>query len=129
MQIVDSHNSILILDDEFDITSIFTLALEQQGYHVIGFTEPLLALDHFQKNSDRYGLVISDLRMPVMNGYQFVKKVKEIKPQVKVFFISAFEINEIEFRTELPFVKIDEFIKKPILLEDFISTVSKHINN
>ena len=122
-------DTILILDDEFDITSIFTLALEQQGYHVIGFTEPLLALDHFQKNSDRYRLVISDLRMPVMNGYQFVKKVKEIKPQVKVFFISAFEINEIEFRTELPFVKVDEFIKKPILLEDFISTVSKHINN
>jgi len=122
-------DTILILDDEFDIMSIFTLALEQQGYHVIGFTEPLLALDHFQKNSDRYGLVISDLRMPVMNGYQFVKKVKEIKPQVKVFFISAFEINEIEFRTELPFVKVDEFIKKPILLEDFISTVSKHINN
>jgi len=122
-------DTILILDDEFDITSIFTLALEQQGYHVFGFTEPLLALDHFQKNSDRYGLVISDLRMPVMNGYQFVKKVKEIKPQVKVFFISAFEINEIEFRTELPFVKVDEFIKKPILLEDFISTVSKHINN
>jgi DNA-binding NtrC family response regulator len=122
-------DTILILDDEFDIMNIFTLALEQQGYHVIGFTEPLLALDHFQKNSDRYGLVISDLRMPVMNGYQFVKKVKEIKPQVKVFFISAFEINEIEFRTELPFVKVDEFIKKPILLEDFISTVSKHINN
>jgi len=122
-------DTILILDDEFDIMSIFILALEQQGYHVIGFTEPLLALDHFQKNSDRYGLVISDLRMPVMNGYQFVKKVKEIKPQVKVFFISAFEINEIEFRTELPFVKVDEFIKKPILLEDFISTVSKHINN
>src|SRR5215831_7224316 len=75
-------DTILILDDEFDIMSIFTLALEQQGYHVIGFTEPLLALDHFQKNSDRYGLVISDLRMPVMNGYQFIKKVKEIKPQV-----------------------------------------------
>ena len=115
-------DTILILDDEFDIISIFILALEQQGYHVIGFTEPLLALDHFQKNSDRYGLVISDLRMPVMNGYQFVKKVKEIKPQVKVFFISAFEINEIEFRTELPFVKVDEFIKKSIFLEDFIST-------
>jgi YesN/AraC family two-component response regulator len=67
--------------------------------------------------------------MPVMNGFQFIKKVKEIKPQVKVFFISAFEINEMEFRTELPFVKVDEFIKKPISLEDFISTVSKHINN
>ena len=94
-------DTILILDDEFDIMSIFTLALEQQRYHVIGFTEPLLALDHFLKNSDRYGLVISDLRMPVMNGYQFIKKVKEIKPQVKVFFISAFEINEIEFKDRI----------------------------
>jgi len=118
-----------LLDDEFDIMITFTLALEQQGFLVVGFTEPLLALADFHNNSDRYGLVISDLRMPVMNGYQFIKKVKEIKPQVKVFFISAFEINEIEFRTELPFVKVDEFIKKPILLEDFISTVSKHINN
>ena len=78
---------------------------------------------------DKHGLVISDLRMPVMNGYQFIKKVKEIKPQVKVLFVSAFEIDDIEFRRELPFVKVDEFIKKPILLEDFISTVSKHINN
>ena len=72
--------------------------------------------------------MISDLRMPDINGYQFIKKVKEIKPQVKVFFISAFEIDDIEFRRVLPFVKVDEFIKKPILLEDFISTVSKHIN-
>ena len=64
-----------------------------------------------------------------MNGYQFIKKVKEIKPQVKVFFFSAFEINGIEFRTELPLVKVDEFIEKHISLEDFISTVSKHINN
>src|SRR5215471_8836719 len=122
-------DAILLLDDEFDIMTIFTQALKQQGFLVVGFTEPLLALDDFHINSDRYGLVISDLRMPVMNGYQFIKKVKEIKPQVKVFFISAFEIDDIELRTELPFVKVDEFIKKPISLEDFISTVSKHINN
>lgn len=122
-------NAILLLDDESDIMTVFAQALEEQGFLVVGFTEPLLALDDFHTNSDRYGLVISDLRMPVMNGYQFIKKVKEIKPQVKVFFISAFEIDDIEFRRELPLVKVDEFIKKPILLEDFISTVNKHINN
>ena len=122
-------DGILLLDDEFDIVTLFTQALKEQGFLVVGFTESLLALDDFHINSDRYGLVISDLRMPVMNGYQFIKKVKEIKPQVKVLFVSAFEIDDIEFRTELPFVKVDEFIKKPILLEDFISTVSKHINN
>ena len=122
-------NAILLVDDEFDIVTVFTQALKEQGFPVVGFTEPLLALNDFHMNSERYGLVISDLRMPVMNGYQFIKKVKEIKPRVKIFFISAFEIDDIEFRRELPFVKVDEFIKKPILLEDFISTVSKHINN
>jgi DNA-binding NtrC family response regulator len=122
-------NAILLLDDDFDIMSVFTQVLKEQGFLVVGFTEPLLALDDFHINSDRYGLVISDLRMPVMNGYQFIKKVKGIKPQVKVFFISAFEIDDIEFRRELPFVKVDEFIKKPVLLDDFISTVSKHIFN
>ena len=118
-------DGILLLDDEFDIMSVFTQALREQGFLAVGFTEPLLALDDFHINSDRYGLVISDLRMPVMNGYQFIKKVTEIKPQVKVLFISAFEID----RRELPFLKVEEFIKKPILLEDFISTISKHINN
>ena len=121
-------NAILLLDDEFDIMTTFTQALEQEGFLVVGFTEPLLALDDFRINSDRYGLVISDLRMPVMNGYQFIKKVKEINPLVKVLFLSAFEIDDIEFRRELPLVKVDEFVKKPILLEDFISTVNKHIN-
>ncbi len=68
-----SADAILILDDEFDIMNVLMLGLEKNGFHVVGFTEPLLALEHFQKNSEQYGLVISDLRMPVMNGYQFIK--------------------------------------------------------
>ncbi|MGA9151944.1 MAG: response regulator [Candidatus Nitrosopolaris sp.] len=48
-----------------------------------------------QKNFERYGLVISDIKMPVMNGYQFIKQIKEIRPQVKVFFVSASEINYV----------------------------------
>jgi response regulator RpfG family c-di-GMP phosphodiesterase len=58
--------------------------------------------------------VISDLRMPVMNGYEFIKKIKELKPQVKVFFMTAFEIDDIEIRRVLSYIKIDEFIKKPV---------------
>ena len=122
-------NAILILDDEFDITFSFKQGLEDKGFHVFGFTEPLLALDHFQMNSEQYGLVISDIRMPVIKGYEFIKKVKDIKPLVKVFLMTAFKIDDIEFRKELPFVIVDEIIQKPILLEDFTSAVSKHINN
>ena len=121
-------DNILLLDDEIDIVALFTLALKRQGFHVDGFTEPFLALEHFRKNFDKYGLVVSDLRMPVMNGCQFIKQVKEIKPQVKIFAMSAFDSDYVEFRTELH-LHIDEFIEKPILLSDFIRTVSIHINS
>ena len=122
-------NAILLLDDEFDSTFSFQPGLEDNGFHVFGFTEPLLALDHFQMNSEQYGLVISDIRMPVINGYEFIKKVKHIKPLVKVFLMTAFRIDDIEFRKELLYVKVDEIIEKPILLEDFTNVVIKHINN
>lgn len=107
----NSHNgAILMLDDEVDIVNIFTRALQQQGFRVIGFTEPMLALDHFQKNFELYSLVISDIAMPVMDGYQFIKKVKEIKPDVKVFFMSAYLDDDIQYRTGIPSVTVDEYI-------------------
>jgi two-component SAPR family response regulator len=53
---------------------------------------PVLALEHFQQNFRNYGLVISDINIPRMDGYEFVKRVKEIKPEVKVFFMTAYAI-------------------------------------
>lgn len=118
---------ILIVDDEPDIVSIFKQALMNKGFHVIGFTDPLLALEHFQINVKQYGLVISDLRMPGMNGYEFVKKVNEAKPEIKIFLMTAFEIKDAEFRRVLPDVKIEDLLQKPISLAHLINTISKHI--
>src|SRR5581483_8245706 len=101
---------VMIVDDEFDIVSTFKQGLERMGFHVFGFTEPSSALEHFQLNQGKYGLVISDLRMPGMNGYEFIKQVKEIRPKVKVFLMTAFEINDAEFRNALPNVKLEGLI-------------------
>ena len=103
--------------------------MERRGFHVFGFTEPTLALEHFQLNQEKYGLVISDLRMPGMNGYEFVKKVKEIRPEIKVFLMTAFEINDVEFGRLLQNVKIESLIQKPVSLAELTSTVSKHIDH
>jgi DNA-binding response OmpR family regulator len=119
-------DAILMLDDELDIVNIFTRALQQQGFCVIGFTKPMLALDHFQKNFDLYSLVISDIRMPVMDGYEFIKRVKEIKRDVKVFFMAAYLSDDIQYRTGLPSVTVDEYIEKPISINHFISLVKKY---
>ena len=71
--------------------------------------------------------VISDIRMPTMNGFEFIKKVKTLKPTVKVFFMTAFEIDTNEWSNVLPSVKIDEFIQKPFTLEKIGKLVSTHI--
>jgi DNA-binding NtrC family response regulator len=56
-----NNGSILILDDDFDITTVIKIALQRHGYNVFGFTDPFLALEHFKINHSTY----SDLRMPV----------------------------------------------------------------
>jgi DNA-binding response OmpR family regulator len=58
-----------VLDDDFDINKLLKISLKKKGYNVFGFTDALLALEHFKINHSNYSLVISDLRMPVLNFY------------------------------------------------------------
>ena len=115
------------MDDDPDIVSILKLGLKRQGFNPVIFTDPNLALEHFGLNHKNYDLVISDIRMPTMNGFEFIKKVKRLKPTVKVFFMTAFEIDANEWSNVLPSVKIDEFIQKPFTLEKIGKLVSAHI--
>ena len=74
-----NRKSILILDDEFDIVSLIKQSLHRNGFHnIFAFTEQSLVLEHFQLNSKSYGLVISDIRMPGMTGFEFVRRVKAL---------------------------------------------------
>jgi CheY-like chemotaxis protein len=120
--------SILVLDDEFDIINPIKHSLQRIGLHVYAFTDPLLALEHFRINCKDYILVVSDIRMPGMNGFEFVRKVREISPAIKVLLMSAFEINSTELSVGLGGAKIEGFIQKPISLREFNIAVQKHIN-
>jgi len=120
--------SILVLDDDFDINNMLKMALQKHGYNVFGFTDPLLALEHFRINHSTYSLVISDLRMPVMNGFEFIKQVKKMNPKIKVLLMTAFEINEMEFTKILPKPKVDGFIQKPISIRKLNGIIDKYVN-
>ena len=61
-----------------------------------------------------------------MDGYQFIKRVKEVKADVKVFFMSAYLSDDIQFRTGPALAKVDEYIEKPISLDDFMRLVKKY---
>jgi len=127
LQSSENRINVLVVDDDPDIVSILKLGLKRQGFNPVIFTDPNLALEHFGLNHKNYDLVISDIRMPTMNGFEFIKKVKRLKPTVKVFFMTAFEIDANEWSSVLPSVKIDEFIQKPFTLEKIGKLVSAHI--
>lgn len=119
--------SILVIDDEFDIVNPIKLSLQKHGFNVYGFTDPLLAFEHFQNNSNNIDLILCDIRMPQMNGYELVKRIKTLQPKVRVLLMSAFEINDLEFSKVLPSVKIDGFISKPISLKDLTTKIKNYL--
>ena len=118
---------IQVVDDEFDILNVINLYLRQVGLNVFGFTDPNLALEHFRINCKDYILVVSDIRMPGMNGFEFVRKVREISPAIKVLLMSAFEVNSTELSIGLGGAKIEGFIQKPISLRKLSSIVQKQL--
>jgi CheY-like chemotaxis protein len=122
------NGSILVLDDEFDIINPIKQSVGKMGLHVYAFTDPFLALEHFRINCKNYNLVISDIRMPGMSGFEFVQKIKEINPAIKVLLMSAFEVNSGELSAGLGEAKIDGFIQKPISLHELNNLIQEHIH-
>src|SRR5215210_4354250 len=117
------QKSILIVDDEFDIVTLIKGALQKHGFKSLAFTDPLLAFENFQSNSKGFAVVISDIRMPSMNGYELIRKIKAKHPTIKTILISAFEIDKNEFSKVMPSVKIDGFIAKPLSLKELVNIV------
>lgn len=119
--------SIILVDDEQDIVNSVGRWLEADGFNVYGFADPLLALEYFQNNSNDIDLVLSDIRMRKMNGFELVQKIKAIRPETKVIFMTALETDHLELSKILPSVKIDGFISKPGRLENLVNTIHKII--
>jgi DNA-binding NtrC family response regulator len=118
---------ILIVDDEPDITLTLRKGLELSGYDVHSFNDPLGALSSYKP--DIYDLLVIDIRMPNMTGFELYRKIKELDSKVRVCFITAFETYYEKFEQEFfPLEEIKGFIRKPIQIEDlvrFVNTVTK----
>jgi two-component SAPR family response regulator len=123
----NNSQSILIVDDEFDIVESIKLWLQKSGLDVQGFTDPVLALEYFKNNCNSIDIVLSDIRMPQMNGYELVKRIRNLQSEVKIILMSAFEINHLEMAKVLPNIKIDSLVSKPISLGNLEKTIVKHL--
>ena len=117
---------ILLVDNEVDITYALTNALENYGFNIEAFNDPILALNSY--NSNFYDLVILDIKMPKMDGFELYNKIREKDPQVKICFLTASELFYEEFRKArfLLSEKIGEeyFIQKPIKTDDLVQEIN-----
>jgi DNA-binding response OmpR family regulator len=117
------------VDDESDVNLTLKMVLEENGFKVDSFTDPLSALENFKGESDLYDILILDIRMPDMNGFELYKEIKKIDDKVKVCFLTAGEMDYEQFEKDL-FSALDEncFIQKPIQNETLIKRLNRIIS-
>jgi DNA-binding response OmpR family regulator len=121
---------IMVVDDEKDILRIIKRDLEVTNeFQVETFSSGIEALNAFKTHDlGYYDAIITDIRMPKMNGFELYRQVKELNPTTKIAFITAFEINKDEFNKVLPSIEVKDFIIKPIDMDDLIFKIKSMIS-
>jgi DNA-binding response OmpR family regulator len=120
---------ILVVDDEPDINMLLMVILEDSGYKVDVYADPILALSNFKPNY--YDLVILDIIMPTMNGFVFYQRIRELDNGVKACFLTASETSQQEFEKGVYPIVVEEeiLIRKPIRNQDLLENVKKILLN
>ena len=121
---------ILLVDDEPDVLYTIKNILEDNGFQVDTFNDPIISLKSYTSNY--YNLVILDIKMPKMDGFELYTKIREKDPKVKICFLTASEMYYEKFRkTRSEFGRIigeDCFIQKPIKNEDLVKKLIDIMN-
>ena len=123
---------ILVVDDDPDLTLTFKAGLDghyygdKKRFEVCTYNDPLLLLKEFKPHF--YDLLLTDIDMPNMNGFQLCQKLLELDVNIRVCFISALEINIHALRELYPNVSFGCFIKKPVSIEHLIKRLSAELD-
>ena len=119
-----------VVDDDVGTATFFHEALRQniEGISVFSFTDPVEAFEHFTENKENYVLVISDLRMPGLNGLELLKKVKTSNPKVRTILMSAYNFEEEEkFQQYMEEAVINSTIEKPVTMNRLYERVREQL--
>lgn len=116
---------ILVVDDEDDIRAILKSGLENEGFLVDASGNPEEVVNTYEPG--KYDLLLTDIRMPGMNGFELYRAIRNKDPKVKVCFITAFDIYYDEFKRVFPKLKVSCFIKKPVTIGQLASVVREEL--
>jgi two-component system aerobic respiration control sensor histidine kinase ArcB len=120
------NNRILLVDDEADVIFTFKKGLEAHGFVVDAFKDPVLALSNFKPRT--YDLLLLDVKMPQMNGFELYEKIKKLDSEIKACFITANEVYYESLREIFPTMDLDCYIK-PIQIEDLVKHVKAELES
>ena len=117
----------MIVDNDKDITIALQIGLEDGGFDVDTFNDPSLALKNFKPNY--YDLVLIDIVMPDIDGFDLYERLKKIAPDIKACFLTASEMYHEEFRkSEHYALDKDLFLQKPISNDDLIMEINRKLS-
>ena len=122
----DNIIKILIIDDDPDIVLTFKTGLESNGFEIDSYNDPLLALKNFKANF--YDLLLIDIRMPNMTGFEFYQKISKIDNKAKVCFITAFEVYYRALLEKYGDLYQRCFIQKPISIDKLVRRIKTELN-
>ena len=126
---MSSPHSVMVVDDEPEIANLYREFLRKSGFISTCFIDPLLALEHYNQNPNRYSLIITDLCMPSLDGIRFAKRIREFDTKIKILLITAFYFNDMLDTEEYREAKLTGLIQKPtklsILRQRIIELLSK----
>ena len=127
-QSATSRKKVLLVDDEPDICMIYRIVLEDAGYECVSYTDPVKALKDFR--IDYYDLILLDIKMPVLNGFELCKKIREVDRTVHIVFITATEQYYEKFRGQhFPELAKINYIQKPIGNDELVQIVNMIVAN
>lgn len=114
----DGLRKIMVVDDEVDITSVLKMGLQKKGFDIDAFNDPLDALAAFVPG--RYDLVLSDVRMPKMNGLELAYEIKKRDPYQKIVFLTAYMDLFSELKKLFQRMDVLDVIQKPVGITELV---------
>ena len=128
-KVVKKKRRILVVDDEPDLCRVYQIVLEDAGYECVSYTDSVKALQEFR--ASYYDLILVDVMMPILNGFELCKKIMEIDNTLHIIFTTASEEFYEKFRgqhyTELINESNTSYIQKPIGNEELVQIVNMTI--
>jgi DNA-binding response OmpR family regulator len=120
-----SSRRLMAVDDEADITFTLKKELEQSGFSLDVFNDPLAALSNFK--ADYYDLILLDVHMPQMNGLELYHQINKKDKNVKACFVTSYELHYESLKKEYPNLDLGCFISKPFDMDYLVNKIKKEL--